>query len=61
MVWHGSEPGEGNQRSRLACLMSWSSGTNTAILLLITAPSLPALPQVPPDTAATIRLWVCYL
>lgn len=50
---------EGNQCSHLACPMSHTSGTNTAILLLVTAPSTPGQTQVLPDSTAVLLLWVC--
>lgn len=61
MVWHVSEHREGNQCYHLACRLSWSSRTNTAVLLLVGVPGLPGVTQVLPDTTAILQLWDCYL
>lgn len=61
MVWHDSDHREGDQRSQVEFPRSWSRHTNTDILIQMTAPSLPGLTQVLPNSTAILQLWAWYL
>lgn len=61
VVWRNLEHRGGDQCSQVEFPRSWSSHTNTAILLGMTAPSLPCLTQVIPNNTAILQLWACCL
>lgn len=60
-VWHALEHREGGQYSQVEFPRSWSRHKNTAVLLRMTARSLPCLTQVLPNNTAILQLWACCL